>query len=459
MAGCRFSLSLLFLGIGVTIGAFFYFTHVPDALVPEEFRQDHYWGPKAWKLGDKVPNDDATIEPFIIEVDEKVLVDLKRRLSNTRIQESIPDANFEYGMHSNVLKKVVNHWLNNYDWRKEEKKLNQYPHFKTQIEGLDIHFMHVKPKSTAGKKVVPLMLVHGWPGSFVEFMGIIPHLTEGKDVVFELIIPSIPGYGFSQAAQKRGLNLHHVARIFVKLMKRLGHEKFLYQGGDWGSGIGAKMAAVFPENMIGFHTNFPMVVMGVQDWLRLVAADFGLAKWVFDDPESEMLRMNPVSRIFKEILRESGYMHLQATKPDTVGAGLNDSPTGLAAYILEKFSSWTNMANIDKPDGGLTEKFNLDDLLTNVMIYWINGNVASSQRLYKESMTVLENFPIRVPYGVCVGRHELPFSTPKTILKKRIPTLIHYKDAESGGHFLAMEEPKLLADDIRDFYHKLNHTS
>ena len=375
---CRTILSAGIVLIAVAIGLFLYATRFRESEVPEEYRKDHYWGPKAWQLGSPVPGDDATVKPFKIAVEEKVLQDLKQRLDNTRIQDSIPGVNFEYGFPSWQLKKVVDYWSKTYDWRKEEKKLNQYDHFKTQIEGLDIHFMHIKPKLTAGKKAVPLLLMHGWPGSFSEYMGMIPLLTEGPGVNFELVIPSIPGYGFSEASHKAGLGLPHVSRIMLKLMKRLGHEKFLYQGGDWGAAIGAMMAAVFPENMIGFHTNFAFVPMGTRDWLRLIVADFGFPALVFQDPENEVQKMNPISKLVTSILMEFGYSHIQMTKPDTVGAGLNDSPAGMAAYILEKFSTWTNPANTGKTDGGLLEKFTLDQLLTNVMIYWVNGNMASS---------------------------------------------------------------------------------
>lgn len=454
MAGCcRTILSAIVVLSAVSIGLFLYVTKFQESAIPDELLQDHYWGAKMWQTGSPVPKDDETVRPFKIAIDDKILVDLKQRLANTRIQESIPGVNFEYGFPSSQLKQVVDYWSNKYDWRKEEKKLNQYNHFKTQIEGLDIHFMHIKPKPTAGGKAIPLLLVHGWPGSFAEYMKMIPLLTEGPGVNFELVIPSMPGYGFSEAAHKPGLGLPHVSRIMVKLMKRLGHEKFMFQGGDWGAGVGALIAAFFPQNVIGLHTNFAMVSLGVRDWLRLVVADLGFPSLVFQDPENEVKRMNPLSKCIFNVLNEWGYSHIQMTKPDSVGAGLNDSPAGMAAYILEKFSTWTNSANTGKADGGLLEKFTMDELLTNVMIYWVNGNMASSQRLYKESVATLSlNFMIRVPYAVLAGRHELPFSAPKTIIQNRAPMLVQYADAESGGHFLQMEEPKLVADDIRLFY-------
>jgi pimeloyl-ACP methyl ester carboxylesterase len=451
--GCRTVFFVSTLVTAIVIGLLIYVTEFRPSEIPSEIRADHYWGVKEWKLGSVVPADDLTVRPFKIAVEDKVLQDLKQRLANTRIQETIPGVNFEYGFPSWQLRKVVDYWSSTYDWRKEEKKLNQYDHFKTQIEGLDIHFIHVKPKRTNGNKAVPLLLVHGWPGSFVEYMKMIPLLTEGPGVNFELVIPSLPGYGFSEAPQKPGCGLPHVTRIMVKLMKRLGHEKFLFQGGDWGAGVGGMMAGIFPENLIGLHSNFAFVSMGARDFLRLVVADLGFRGLVFEDPVNEVKKMNPISKLFINFLMEWGYSHIQATKPDSVGAGLNDSPVGLAAYILEKFSTWTNSENRGKADGGLLEKFTMDELLTNVMIYWVNGNIASSQRLYKESASALNlNLMIHVPYGVLVGRHELPFSAPKTIIKNRAPNLIQYKDADVGGHFLQMEEPKLVANDIREFY-------
>lgn len=198
--------------------------------------------------GDKLPSDNVKIEKFTINIDDSVLIDLKERLNKSRITDSLDGVNFEYGFNSEILKKLVDYWNNQYDWRSVEKSLNQYNHFKTQIEGLSVHFVHIKPKEIASNKVVPLILVHGWPGSFVEFYKIIPLLLTPKNgVVFELIIPSIPGYGFSQIPNKPGFNAGHAARIFVKLMKRLGHDKFYYHGGDWGAVIGDYTAKLFPK--------------------------------------------------------------------------------------------------------------------------------------------------------------------------------------------------------------------
>lgn len=288
-------------------------------------------------------------------------------------------------MNTRLLTEIVDFWRNNYNWREREKFLNQYPQFKTNIQGLDIHFIHVKPAKTNGLKVLPLLLVHGWPGSFREFYDVIPLLTtpkQGQKFVFELIIPSLPGYGFSQSASKPGLGVPQAAVIFKNLMKRLGFEKYYVQGGDWGAMIVSTMATLYTDQILGVHSNMCAVD---SHWANLKIFLGSIYPPLIVDKKHES-KMYPLMSAFEFIMLEMGYLHLQATKPDTVGVGLNDSPVGLAAYILEKFTTWTNPEWKNREDGGLKEKYSYADLLDNVMIYWVSNSITTSARMYAETI-------------------------------------------------------------------------
>ena len=446
MGCCKTTMGVFVLLTAIIVGIVYHKTS-QDVPVPPEFRQDGFWGKSATPV-----KDDTSIKPFTINVSEDVLTDLKDRLKKHRPQESLEGTNFEYGFRSDQLKKVIDYWLTKYDWRKQEKELNQIPHFKTQIEGIDIHFIHIKPAAESKKQTTPLMMVHGWPGSFVEFLDVIPMLKTD----FELIIPSIPGYDFSEASHKPGLNGYHVARIFVKLMKRLGHDKFLYHGGDWGAAIGKCLAVTYPETLIGYHTNMAMAPHGFFNTIRLVVSELGFPGLVWDNPTVDARKMNPIKKHFFFMMEEFGYAHIQATKPDTVGVALNNDPAGLAAYILEKFSTWTDRSYKNRPDGGLTQKFSMDRLLTNVMLYWINGCITSSQRFYKEHMVVAlsDKYTVTVPTGVVAAANELAHQ-PRAFMKYFYTNITQYTDFETGGHFLTMEQPKRVSEDIKSFAVKL----
>lgn len=282
-----------------------------------------------------------------------------------------------------ALKPIIDYWKNNYDWRKREKFLNKYPQYTTVIQGLNIHFIHVKPKNAKNLEVKPLLLLHGWPGSIREFYKVIPILTERKkdrNFVFEVVVPSLPGFGFSQAATKPGLGPVEISIIMKNLMLKLGFEKFYVQGGDWGSAIAKSMSVLFPQHILGLHTNLchsfrPMAI------LKLLIGSLYPSLFIEKKYENKMY---PLSTKWKEFLASSGYFHIQATTPDTLGAALSDSPIGLAAYILEKFSLGTDRNNKKKLDAGLLEKFTFDELLDNVMIYWVSDSITTSMRLYLE---------------------------------------------------------------------------
>ncbi|XDV41507.1 hypothetical protein PO909_010371 [Leuciscus waleckii] len=417
--------------------------------------QDGWWGVGACPQG---PEDDS-IRPFKVETTPEEIEDLHRRLDQTRSFPSLEDSQFNYGFNSKYLDKVVSYWRNDFSWSKQVDKLNKYPHFKTKIEGIDIHYVHVKPKNLPeGTRAVPLMMVHGWPGSFYEFYGIIPLLTEPAspdDIAFEVICPSIPGYGFSEAPHKKGFDSVCAAHIFNKLMKRLGFNQYYVQGGDWGWLITTNMTQLEPNAVKGLHVNFaPPAKPGL---LMVLSLLFGRRfPKLFGFTEHDVKRLFPcMEKLVVNAVKETGYMHIQATKPDTAGRGLNDSPVGLAAYILEKFSTWTDPEFKKLEDGGLERKFSLDDLLTNVMIYWTSRCIISSMRFYKENFAKgldqpHAKLPVYVPTGVACFPNELMHS-PKLWVTQKFRRLKTYTPMARGGHFAAMEEPQLLAEDVQNF--------
>uniref|UniRef100_A0A8D1WA17 Epoxide hydrolase n=1 Tax=Sus scrofa TaxID=9823 RepID=A0A8D1WA17_PIG len=417
---------------------------------------DGWWGPGSRPAA----AEDESIRPFKVETSDEEINDLHQRIEKFRLTPPLEDSRFHYGFNSNYLKKIISYWRNTFDWRKQVEVLNKYPHFKTKIEGLDIHFIHVKPPQLpSGRTAKPLLMVHGWPGCFYEFYKIIPLLTDPKnhglsdEHVFEVICPSIPGYGFSEASSKKGFNSVAAARIFYKLMLRLGFQEFYLQGGDWGSLICTNMAQLVPSHVKGLHLNIALVLRNVYILTFFLGRRLGR---LFGYTERDLELLYPFKKTFYTLMRESGYMHIQSTKPDTVGCALNDSPVGLAAYILEKFSTWTNEEFRDLEDGGLERKFSLDELLTVIMLYWTTGTITSSQRFYKENLGqgVMANkheaIKVHVPTGFAAFPSEV-LHCPEKWVKNKYPKLISYSYMARGGHFAAFEEPELLAQDIRKF--------
>ncbi|XP_068088770.1 epoxide hydrolase 1-like [Hyperolius riggenbachi] len=417
-----------------------------------------------WGRGERpAQNEDTSIREFRLEASEEEIQDLHERLDRVRYGTPLEDSQFHYGVNGVELEKIVAYWKDKFDWRKQVEVINKYPHYKTKIEGLDIHFIHVKPSNLpAGQKAIPLLMVHGWPGSFYEFYRIIPLLTEpGKhgldpNVVFEVICPSIPGYGFSEASHKKGCNGLAVARIFYKLMLRLGFKEFYLQGGDWGSLITTIISQMKPDSIKGLHLNCVFMTKGGLGMLMSLLLGNYLP-WLVGFTREDAKRVFPYfEKNVYAMLRESGYLHIQGSKPDTVGSALNDSPAGLAAYILEKFSTWTNQDFRALEDGGLDRKYSMDDLLTNVMIYWVTGSITSSMRFYKENFTrdfqtnESSRTPVYVPTGIAAFPCEL-MHTPRVWAKERHKNIITYTYMPRGGHFAAFEEPELLARDVQNF--------
>lgn len=414
-------------------------------------------------LGPQRP-DDLTVYPFKVDVPEEALQDLKRRLENARISHThLEDSeNFWYGFNSGELEVFRKYWLNDYNWRQYEAVINAFRHFKTEIEGLKIHFIH-QTAAAGYKKVLPLLIVHGWPGNVFELYKIIPILTDPKkygivsDVAFEVVAPSIPGYGWSDQPRKTGFSQVVCARVFRKLMERLHFNKFYLQGGDWGAIINVNLAKLYPDRVFGIHLNMmPLIPLSSFKVAAFEIIGSLFPKLIFSSPHHHNQSM---LEKFSTMIVESGYMHLQATKPDTVGTALNDSPIGLAAYILEKFSTWTNVENRARRDGGLTKKFSRDELLTIVMIYWLNGNIVSSQRFYREYFldqrnNALKKLYMTTPTAHASGMNELFDRTPPEI-SSVMCNLTHYTAIPDMGHFAALEMPQILAADIFDFIKSL----
>ncbi|CAH1132410.1 unnamed protein product [Ceutorhynchus assimilis] len=368
---------------GLAVGLLGYWFYAKLSAVPEfpVYPEDTWWG-----KGDPIKGN-TDIKPFEIDVSTEILDDLKHRLDIALpLQPPLEGVKQHYGMNSNLLQKIIDHWTTKYNWTERQSFLNQYPQYTTMIQGLNIHFLHVKPQvdKASNIKILPLMLLHGWPGSVREFYEMIPFLTQpqnGRRAVFEVIIPSMPGYGFSDAAAKSGMNPARMAQIFKILMHRLGHDKFYVQGGDWGSIIATIQTHLYPDSILGAHLNFCTCKSNIC-LLKLLLLGTTFPSLIATKEEIPLF--TPVSSIFADLILESGYLHIQATKPDTVGTALRESPIGLAAYILEKFVTWTNLQWKDLEDGGLSRKYTYDKLLDNIMIYWVTRSITTSQRLYAE---------------------------------------------------------------------------
>ena len=383
---------------------------------------------------------EAKAVPFRIEVPDATLADLKERLARTRFPDEVPDTGWEYGANLAYVKELVGYWRTKYDWRAHERELNRFAHFKADVDGLGIHFIHQQGK---GPNPKPLLLIHGWPGSVYEFMKIIPMLTDpaahGGDTrdSFTVIAPSLPGYGFSDHARARAMNIQSIADIFQRLMTGvLGYQRYAVQGGDWGAAITSRIGEVYAANVFGIHLN--MIAIGPTEGRN--------APELTPDEKAFLASME------KFRTHETGYQWIQGTKPQTLAYGLNDSPAGLCAWIVEKFRTWSDCK------GQIESSFTKEQLLTNVMIYWITQTANSSTRLYYESRhhpwRLKPGTRIETPVGVALFPGELLL--PPRHWAERAYNVKRWTQMSKGGHFAAMEEPELLAKDIREFFRDLN---
>jgi pimeloyl-ACP methyl ester carboxylesterase len=370
------------------------------------------------------------IQPFTIQVSQPVLDDLQQRLANTRWPDELKEAGWEYGTNLAWLQQLTSYWQYKYDWKAQEAALNKFKHYKEDVNGFKIHFIYEKSKRD---NAIPLLLLHGYPDSFYRMYKLIPLLTDA-DQSFDVVVPSLPGFGFSDKPSEKGFTLKEVADLFLVLMRDvLGYEKFAVHGGDWGSSITEQMAMYHSEALIGIHmTDIP--------YWRI----FGIKSENLSKPEQEYMEKGK-----KWGMEEGAYGMILSTKPQTLSYGLNDSPVGLAAWIIEKFQKWSDC------NGDVETKFTKDELLTNVMIYWITQTISSSGRYYYESLRHPPQYSkdkIEVPTGAAIFKSTV--AAPREFAE-RFYNIRSWTEMPRGGHFLAMEEPQLLADDIRKFFSSL----
>jgi pimeloyl-ACP methyl ester carboxylesterase len=384
------------------------------------------------------------IRPFKIHVAEEAVADLRHRIQLTRfpLKETVNDQS--QGVKLEKVKNLVEYWGKGYDWRKAEAKLNALPQFITTIDGLDIQFIHVKSKHP---NALPLIVTHGWPGSVFELLKIVGPLTDptafgGKaEDAFDLVIPSMPGYGFSGKPTGTGWDADHIATAWDVLMKRLGYKKYVSQGGDWGSVVADKMAKQKPEGLLGIHVNMPATV----------PADVAIAL-KNGDPAPEGLSVKEKAAfesLNKLYTKGGGYAAMMVTRPQTLGYGLSDSPVGLAAFFYDKFNDWTYSGG--DADKSLTK----DEMLDDISLYWLTNSATSSAQLYWENNA--NNFnavDISIPAAITVFPGEI-YRAPKSWAEKSYHNLIYFNEVNKGGHFASWEEPQLFSEELRKAFKTL----
>lgn len=379
------------------------------------------------------------IEPYRIAVPDSVLTDLRERLARTRFPDEIPGSGWGYGANLDAVRDLVAYWRDRFDWRAAEERLNRFTQLRATVGGLKIHLIHERG---VGPKPLPLVITHGWPGSVSEFTKIIGPLADparyGGDPAdaFHVVCPSMPGYGFSDRPREPGMDPERIAGLWAELMRGLGYERFGAQGGDWGSMVTTYLGLRHAPQVVGIHLN--MVIAFPPDPSNPVAGA----------TEEEMPALMEMASFLKD---ETGYQQIQGTKPQTLAYALNDSPAGLAAWILEKFHTWSDCG------GDVWTRFTRDEILTNVMFYWATETANSSIRLYCETMRAGKfppsGFRVDVPTGCAIFPKELV--KPPRAWAEKVYNVQRWTRFPSGGHFAAMEEPQALVDDIRAFFRPL----
>lgn len=371
--------------------------------------------------------------PFKVNIPDEDIADLKDRLARTRFPDELNDEKWSYGTSLAYLKDLCQYWQNEFDWRKVESELNRFDQFHTVVDGLKIHFMHVRSRHENAR---PMMITHGWPGSVLEFLDIIPPLVDPEAHggtaadAFHVVCPSMPGYGFSQAATVPGMNPAAIARLQVQIMKGLGYRGYIAQGGDWGSMVSCEMARADEKNCAGLHLNM-LVAMPPK-------SDSGGAADMTDEEAARMQRSEDFSK------EGMGYYHIQSTRPQTLSYALTDSPAGQAAWIVEKFRDWSDCG------GDVESVYSKDRLLANISLYWFSATAGSSARLYYETVHGGMEMPyISVPTGAALFPGELMRAPRKWA--DAAYNIVHWESYPRGGHFAAMEVPDLLVEDIRKF--------
>ncbi len=374
------------------------------------------------------------ITPFHLAIADTVLADLKARLAGTRWPEAETTGDWRQGAPLARVQALCAYWANGYDWRACEARLNAAGQFRTVIDGLGIHFLHVR---SPNPDAMPLLLTHGWPGSVIEFMKVFGPLsdpaTHGGNPAdaFHIIAPSLPGYGFSDKPSATGWGVERIAAAWITLMRRLGYGRYVAQGGDWGSAVTTGIAMLRPPECAAIHLNMPLVFPEGDDFALLTPAE-----------QATVASM----QYYQD--KDSGYAKQQSTRPQTLGYGLTDSPAGQAAWIYEKFREWTD--NDGSPESALS----LDDILDNIMLYWLPANAASSARLYWESAGAFKASKLDLPVGVSIYPKEI-FRPSRRWAERSYPQLIHWNELQKGGHFAAFEQPATFVDELRTCFRPL----
>jgi pimeloyl-ACP methyl ester carboxylesterase len=377
------------------------------------------------------------IRPFRIDIPQAALDDLAAKLDAARWPAPLPGDGWDTGVPTSWLRALANHWRSGYDWRAAEKELNAIPQFTTTIDGQNIHFLHVR---SAEPDALPLILTHGWPGSIVEFLDLIGPLTDpaahGGDPAdaFHVVIPALPGFGFSGPVTDAGWTTNRIARAWAELMHRLGYERFAAQGGDIGAGVSVELGRVAPDRVVGVHVNggvnLPPIPMPDEERASLTD-----------------LERDRVARVEAFMQEEFGYIAVQSTRPQTLGYGLVDSPVAQLAWIMDKFREWTHPRHV-LPD----EILDRDRLLTNVMLYWLTGTAGSAAYVgYAQHEGWGPKADSGVPTAVIVFAHDVGIRR----YAEREATIVRWTDVDRGGHFAALEEPELLVQDVREFVRHL----
>ncbi|MFE9682285.1 epoxide hydrolase family protein [Streptomyces sp. NPDC006285] len=386
------------------------------------------------------------VQPFRIDIPQADLDDLHARLDRTRWPDELPGVGWAYGIPRTYLEDLVRYWRHSYDWRAAEARLNEWPQFTTVVDGADLHFAHIRSPEPGA---TPLVVTHGWPGSIVEFLDVVGPLTDprahGGDPAdaFHVVVPSIPGFGLSGPTRDTGWEYRRIAAAFAELMSRLGYRRFGAQGGDWGAAISRELGRTHPERVIGVHLNLLPGAHATTEPTPEELAALGprerertLASW----------------RRHQEWTRErQGYADLQSTRPQTLAYGLTDSPVGQLAWIAEKFKEWTD--SDERPEDAVDR----DQLLTNVMLYWLTGTAGSSARVYYERAHAAGGGAPAQPSAAPTALAVFPRDNfiPLRHLADRTNSIVRWTEFDRGGHFAAMEEPELLVEDVRAFFRQL----
>lgn len=376
--------------------------------------------------------DSSAIKPFKIHIQDRVLADLRRRLADTRWPDQLPGTTWEYGADISRVRELANYWQNGYEWRAQESRINRFDQFITEIDGQTIHFIHERSKR---EDAIPLLLIHGWPGSIVEFLALIGPLTHPKDSnmpAFDVVIPSLPGFGFSGPTTSRGWGVQRMAKALIVLMDRLGYSRYGVQGGDWGGAIAQEMARQAPARVLGLHLNLIAIPPPGPDAMKELTPEEHrrYSSW-WDDGRSK-------------------FFDLQSSEPQTVAYALSDSPVGWLAWLVERFQDLTDN------DGDFLHTVDRDAFLTNVTLYWVTGTVGSSMRIYEEHQ-LSDNHNahgrLETPVAYAVFPKEA-VAAPERWIDLSF-NVVQRTEMPRGGHFAALEQPDLMVQDIRLFFSRL----